>query len=101
MATQVTQVPLNEAKLNEFMSKAIGDMGGATSASLIAIGEQLGLYKAMGDGKKLTSAELAKKSGTARARRRLGSGDERLADRDWRAPRSLQGNGRREETDIG
>jgi SAM-dependent methyltransferase len=64
MATPGTQAPLNEAKLNEFMGKAIGDMGAAMSASLIAIGEQLGLYKAMADGTKLTSAELAKKTGT-------------------------------------
>ena len=70
MATQQAQPvpeppPLSEEKLNEFMMKAIGDMGAAMNASLIAIGEQLGLYKAMGSGEKMTSAELASKTKTA------------------------------------
>ena len=59
------QPPLNEAKLNEFMNKAVGDMGAAMHASLIAVGEQLGLYKAMGSGERMTSAELAKRTNTA------------------------------------
>jgi len=44
------QTAINEARLNEFMNKAVGDMGAAMHASLIAVGEQLGLYKAMGSG---------------------------------------------------
>jgi SAM-dependent methyltransferase len=70
MATQKVQPvpeqpPLNEAKLNEFMQKAIGDMGAAMNASLIAIGEQLGLYKAMGHGEKMSPAQLAMRTNTA------------------------------------
>lgn len=59
------QAAINETKLNEFMNKAVGDMGAAMHASLIAVGEQLGLYKAMGSGERVTSAELAKRTNTA------------------------------------
>ena len=58
------QTAINEARLNEFMNKAVGDMGAAMHASLIAVGEQLGLYKAMGSGEHMTSAELAKRTNT-------------------------------------
>src|SRR6267143_5436159 len=54
----------SQAKLNEFMGKAIGDMGASISASLIAIGERLGLYKAMAGAGAMTPAELAAKTGT-------------------------------------
>jgi SAM-dependent methyltransferase len=65
MASSGTQPALDEAKLNEFMNKAVGDMGAAMNASLIALGEQLGLYKAMGSGEPMSSAEIAQKTGTA------------------------------------
>ena len=64
MTSQGTQPALDETKLNDFMNKAVGDMGAAMSASLIAIGDRLGLYKAMGGGDWMTSAELAQKTGT-------------------------------------
>jgi SAM-dependent methyltransferase len=53
----------SEAKLQEFMGKAIADMGASISGALIAIGERLGLYKALAAGP-LTSGELASKTGT-------------------------------------
>jgi 2-polyprenyl-3-methyl-5-hydroxy-6-metoxy-1,4-benzoquinol methylase len=56
--------PINEAKLNEFLMKAVNEFGAAMNAALILIGDKLGLYKAMGDGKPVTAAELAKKTGT-------------------------------------
>ena len=40
-------------------------MGAAMNAALIVIGDKLGLYKAMAGAGPMTSAELAKKSGTA------------------------------------
>lgn len=55
---------INEAKLNEFMGKAVGDIGAAMSATLVLIGDKLGLYKAMAHAGPMTSAELAKKTGT-------------------------------------
>jgi 2-polyprenyl-3-methyl-5-hydroxy-6-metoxy-1,4-benzoquinol methylase len=58
-------VAINEAKLHEFMGKAVGDIGAAMSATLVLIGDKLGLYKAMAHAGPMTSAELAKKTGTA------------------------------------
>jgi 2-polyprenyl-3-methyl-5-hydroxy-6-metoxy-1,4-benzoquinol methylase len=51
-------------RLNEFMGKAVGDMGAAMHAVLVLIGDRLGLYKAMADSKPVTSAELAARTGT-------------------------------------
>lgn len=45
--------------------KAVGEMGAAMNAALIVIGDKLGLYKAMSGAGPMTSAELAKKTGTA------------------------------------
>ena len=33
-------MPVNEAKLNEFMGKLVGDMGAAMSAALVVIGDR-------------------------------------------------------------
>src|SRR5579864_7223523 len=56
---------LDEAKLNEFLGKAVGDMGATLNAALVVIGEKLGLYKAMAGAGPMTSADLAKKTGAA------------------------------------
>lgn len=64
MASAGSQIAPDETKLNEFMNRAVGDMGAAINASLIAIGDRLGLYKAMADGAWMTSAEVAQKTGT-------------------------------------
>ena len=42
---------MNEAKLHEFMGKVVTDMGGAWMMAMVLIGDELGLYKAMADGK--------------------------------------------------
>ena len=55
---------LDEGKLNEFMGRAVGDMGSAFSAALVAIGDKLGLYKALAR-EAGTPAELARRTGTA------------------------------------
>jgi 2-polyprenyl-3-methyl-5-hydroxy-6-metoxy-1,4-benzoquinol methylase len=54
---------LNEAKLHEFLGKAVGDMGAAMSATLVMLGDRLGLYKAMAGAGPITAAELSKKTG--------------------------------------
>lgn len=56
-------MPVDEDKLNAFLGMAIGDMGAAMSASLILLGDRLGLYKALA-AQPLTSTQLAKKTGT-------------------------------------
>jgi len=55
---------INEAKLNEFVGKAMGDLGGALTAALVVIGDKLGLYRAMAEAGPLAPAELAKRTGT-------------------------------------
>ncbi len=50
-------------KLQEFMGKMAGDMGAAMSASLVVLGDRLGLYKALADAGPSTSAGLAAKAG--------------------------------------
>ena len=57
--------PLDQMKLHEFVMRAVGEMGAAMNAALIVIGDKLGLYKAMSGAGPMTSAELAKKTGTA------------------------------------
>ena len=64
MSTPAPQ-PIDEAKLHEFVMKAVGEMGAAMNAALIVIGDKLGLYKAMAGAGPMTSAELASKTGTA------------------------------------
>ncbi|MGO9950061.1 MAG: class I SAM-dependent methyltransferase [Steroidobacteraceae bacterium] len=54
---------INEAKLNEFLGKAVVDLGAAMSATLVLVGDRLGLYKELAKGA-LTSAELAQRTET-------------------------------------
>ena len=55
---------VNEAAVHEFVNKAFGDIGGALTASLVVIGDRLGLYRALA-GKPATPAELARRTETA------------------------------------
>jgi len=54
---------ISEAKLNEFLGKAVGDLGAAMSATLMLVGDRLGLYKELAKGS-TTSADLAMRTGT-------------------------------------
>jgi 2-polyprenyl-3-methyl-5-hydroxy-6-metoxy-1,4-benzoquinol methylase len=54
---------INEDAMMAFLGKVIGDFGAALSASLVYIGQKLGLYKALA-GSSATPAELAKKTST-------------------------------------
>jgi SAM-dependent methyltransferase len=54
---------MNEAKLHEFMGKVVTDMGGAWMMAMVLIGDELGLYKAMADGKPITAQALAERCG--------------------------------------
>jgi len=53
-----------EAEVQEFVHKAFGDIGGALTASLVVIGDKLGLYRALAAAGPLTPAELAKRTET-------------------------------------
>jgi len=65
MATQVQPRPIDQEKLNALLGQAVGDMGAALHATLILIGDKLGLYRAMADGRPVTPGELAARTGTA------------------------------------
>src|SRR6476660_7556829 len=54
---------VDEAKLNEFLGKAVGDLGAAMSATLILVGDRLGLYRELAKGA-VTSTQLAQRTGT-------------------------------------
>ena len=53
----------SEDRLHAFLGKAVGDLGAAISASLMLVGDRLGLYKALAQGP-ATPAELAKRTDT-------------------------------------
>jgi SAM-dependent methyltransferase len=55
---------IDEAKLNEFLGRVVGDMGAGLHAAIVMIGDKLGLYKSMGDSEPVTPAELARRTGT-------------------------------------
>jgi len=54
---------VDETKLNEFLGKAVGDLGAAMSAPLILIGDRLGLYRELAKGA-VSPEELAERTGT-------------------------------------
>ena len=55
---------VDEAKLNEFIGRTVGEWGAIESALLTFIGDKLGLFKAMAGAGALTPEELAEKTGT-------------------------------------
>ena len=57
-------MPVDEDKLMAFMGQAVTDMSAALSVALMAVGDKLGLYKAMAGAGPLKSAEVAERTGT-------------------------------------
>jgi SAM-dependent methyltransferase len=57
------RMTVDETKLNEFLGMAVGDLGAAISATLILVGDRLGLYRELAKGA-MTAAELAQCTGT-------------------------------------
>jgi 2-polyprenyl-3-methyl-5-hydroxy-6-metoxy-1,4-benzoquinol methylase len=55
---------MNEAKLQDFLGKVVGDVGAAMSAALVVMGDRLGLYKAMAATGPVTPIELAQRTET-------------------------------------
>jgi 2-polyprenyl-3-methyl-5-hydroxy-6-metoxy-1,4-benzoquinol methylase len=58
-------MPIDPEKLNQFMQKAVGDLGAVFHAALIVIGDKLGLYRAMADSGGCAPSELAKRAGAS------------------------------------
>ncbi|MBI3782344.1 MAG: class I SAM-dependent methyltransferase [Deltaproteobacteria bacterium] len=55
---------IDEARLHGFVHKALGDVSSALTASLVVLGDRLGLYRGMADAGALTAAELAARTQT-------------------------------------
>jgi SAM-dependent methyltransferase len=59
-----TTQEIDQARLDEFLGRFVGDMGAALSAALVVIGDRLGLYRAMADGEPVSADGLATRTGT-------------------------------------
>jgi 2-polyprenyl-3-methyl-5-hydroxy-6-metoxy-1,4-benzoquinol methylase len=55
----------DENLLNELLGRAINDVGATSLATLVLIGDELGLYRGLADGGPQTSAELARRTHTS------------------------------------
>jgi SAM-dependent methyltransferase len=55
---------VDPAKLEAFLGRVVGDFGAVMGVAGAAIGDDLGLYRAMADGEPLTPANLAERTGT-------------------------------------
>src|SRR5262245_33851654 len=61
---QANTTPIDQDKLNELLGRAIGDVGATSLATLVLIGDELGLYRGLAAGGAQTSAELARRTNT-------------------------------------
>ena len=65
MSAQLAQSNLpDEAKLNAFMGRMLDDLGGAVSASLVLVGDHLGLFRSLAEDGPATSWDLSRRTGT-------------------------------------
>src|SRR3954468_11864805 len=64
MAT-IEQQPLDLDKLNEFVFRAVDEVGATLNTALVVMGDRLGLYRAMAGTGALTPTEIAERTGTA------------------------------------
>jgi 2-polyprenyl-3-methyl-5-hydroxy-6-metoxy-1,4-benzoquinol methylase len=61
----MTTAGIDEAKLSGIIGQAVSDFGGTATAALVAIGDRLGLYKALRDGGPATPVEFAERTGVS------------------------------------
>src|SRR5436305_10485932 len=64
MAT-IEETPLDMAKLEAFVFRAVDEVGATLNTALVVMGDRLGLYRALAGAGPLTPTELAEKTGTA------------------------------------
>lgn len=57
--------PIDEHALHELLGKVIADVGATSLATLVMIGDELGLYRGLAEGGAQTSADLARRTHTA------------------------------------
>src|SRR4029079_17276402 len=56
--------PLDPAKLEQFVFRAVDEVGATLNAALVVMGDRLGLYRALAEAGPLTPDELATRTGT-------------------------------------
>jgi SAM-dependent methyltransferase len=59
----MVEATLDEAKLEAFIERFVGDVGATAHAATVALGDRLGLYKALAEGGPQTPDELAARAG--------------------------------------
>src|SRR3954465_7659821 len=59
-------------KLEQFVFRAVEEVGATLNAALVVMGDRLGLYRAMAGAGALTPVELARRAGVAEGYRREG-----------------------------
>jgi SAM-dependent methyltransferase len=64
MTTTTTRSTVDDALLEAFVGRVIGDLGATVSAALVVIGDRLGLYRELADGGPATAEQLADRTGT-------------------------------------
>jgi SAM-dependent methyltransferase len=64
MAT-IDETPLDPGKLEQFVFRAVDEIGATLNAALVVMGDRLGLYRALAGAGALTSEELASRTGTS------------------------------------
>ena len=57
MTTTPTGSVVDQTVLQEFLGRAVGDLGATLGAALVVIGDRLGLHRAMADGAPVTTAD--------------------------------------------
>jgi SAM-dependent methyltransferase len=65
MTVIATPRPVDEAKLEEFVFRAVEEVGATLNAALVVMGDKLGLYRALAGAGPLSSSELAERSGVS------------------------------------
>jgi SAM-dependent methyltransferase len=65
MTSVDVQREVDEQRLQDFMGRAIGDLGATMSAALVVLGDRLGLYRALAGGEPVTADQLAERTGTS------------------------------------
>jgi SAM-dependent methyltransferase len=62
---QPTVRPIDPDKLMAFVFRAVDEVGATLNTALVVMGDALGYYRVMADGRAITPAELAERTGTS------------------------------------
>jgi SAM-dependent methyltransferase len=65
MATIEKRDAIDSEKLEQFVFRAVDEVGATLNTALVVMGDKLGLYRALADGGPLTPSELAERTQTA------------------------------------